>query len=271
MVRFPNAKINLGLRVLGKRSDGFHDIETILYPVEIYDALELIRAPGHPYTFSASGLNIPGSAESNLCTKAFALMQKEYAIPNVSIHLHKSIPMGAGLGGGSSDAAYVLLMINEMFELNLDMAVLQDLASRLGSDCPFFINDQAAIARGRGEILSALPLSLDAYHLLIVKPDIHTNTAEAYSNIQTTNHDTALDEQIQKPIVEWRDRIINDFETYAFIKYPELDKLKSLIYQHGALYASLTGSGSALYGIFDHAPALQGFDVNYFTWIGKLK
>jgi len=271
MVRFPNAKINLGLRVLRKRDDGFHDIETILYPVEIYDALELIRAPGRPFTFSASGKNIPGSAESNLCAMAFALMKEEYSIPNVSIHLHKCIPMGAGLGGGSSDAAYVLMMINEMFELNLDMAVLQDLASRLGSDCPFFIHGQAAIAHGRGEIISALPLSLDTYHLLIIKPDIHINTAEAYSNIQAASHDMALIELAQKPIAEWRDQIFNDFESYAFIKHPVLDEIKSLMYQQGALYASLTGSGSALYGIFDHAPALQGIGDNYFTWRGKLR
>lgn len=271
MVRFPNAKINLGLRVLRKRNDGYHDIETILYPVEIYDALELIRTPDRPFTFSASGLDIPGSADSNLCTRAFALMQAEYSIPNVSIHLHKCIPMGAGLGGGSSDAAYVLMMIDEMFGLNLDVAVLQDLASRLGSDCPFFIHGQAAIAHGRGEILKALDLSLEDFYFLIVKPDNHINTAEAYSNIHAASHDIPLDELTQKPITEWHKWIFNDFESYVFMKYPGLDEIKSRMYQQGALYASLTGSGSALYGIFDHAPAIEGLDDNYYTWSGSFR
>jgi len=270
MVRFPNAKINLGLKVPGKRDDGFHEIETIMYPVGLNDAVEIVKSQDNPFNLTTSGLAMPGPVQSNLCAKAFALMQQEYDIPNIEIHLHKFIPMGAGLGGGSSDAAFVLRMINEMFELNLDYQTLQDLAAGLGSDCPFFIENKPAVARGRGELLETIQLSLSDFHLLVIKPPVHIQTREAYANIQTASHQGSILDIIKQPIDEWREVLDNDFESYAFKKHPELASIKSKLYEQGAKYASMSGSGSALYGLFSKDPSIDNFDNQYFMWKGKL-
>ena len=270
MVQFPNAKINLGLRVLGKRKDGFHEIESILYPIGLSDAVECIRSENEVFEFGSTGLEIPGDREGNLCIKAYELMKERYGIPTIQMHLHKCIPMGAGLGGGSSDAAFVLKMINKMFSLSLEFASLEKISAELGSDCPFFIQNRPAIARGRGEILDPVDLSLAGMHLVLVKPQVHIDTGKAYSNIQIKETGIPLEKVVKRPAEEWRESLNNDFEDYAFREFTQLSEIKTQLYNAGAIYASMTGSGSAIYGLFsDRIPELD-IDGSYFKWKGIL-
>lgn len=271
MLRFPYSKINLGLRVLRKRSDAFHDIETIMYPIGLSDALEIIKSPDDIFRWQTSGIDIPGEDAHNLCVKAFKLIQDSYHIPDVKMHLHKNIPMGAGLGGGSSDAAFTLRMLNEYFGLGIESGKLKLLAAKLGSDCPFFIDNLVSLASGRGESLEPISLSLKDYFLLIVKPDIHITTAEAYANLNIKEHKQGLLDIIRQPISTWKESLYNDFESYVFNKHPEVAKLKSLLYEQGAIYASLTGSGSAIYGIFAEDPSIEQESAPHFTWKEQLK
>lgn len=265
MVAFPVAKINLGLNILRKRSDEYHDIDTCFYPLPNCDILEIL--PGPETTFTTSGLPVPGKAEDNLCLKAWRLLHKTHHIPTVQIHLHKVIPMGAGLGGGSSDAATALIMLNKLFNLNLPASLLSDYALQLGSDCPFFLHSKPLLASGRGEILEPANISLKGYHLVLICPQVHVSTAEAYAGITPSVPDRSVRSVLDMPIIHWRDQLHNDFETTVFKKYPELAQIKQSLYAAGAVYASMSGSGSAMFGIFDESPIIKSVPI---TWQGTL-
>lgn len=251
MISFPPCKINLGLKVIAKRPDGYHSIETCFYPVPWTDVLEIIPSEGQT-TFTSSGISIPGSAHENLCLKAYHLLREKFELPPVKIHLHKVVPIGAGLGGGSSDAAHTLQLLNSVFNLQLSTDQLSAYALQLGSDCPFFIHNQPMLGSGRGEELSLVQKVLSGKFIVIVKPDLHISTAEAYSNVKPRIPEKAIRDIIEKsPMHTWREELKNDFEDSIFQKYPTLNEIKKTFYQHGALYASMSGSGSAVFGIFE--------------------
>jgi 4-diphosphocytidyl-2-C-methyl-D-erythritol kinase len=254
MICFPSCKINLGLRITQKRADGFHALETVFFPISIKDALEIIIEPdinAAPITFTSSGLTINGEPSDNLCFKAYGLLKKDYpTIPNIKMHLHKQIPMGAGLGGGSSDGAFTLVALNQLFNLQIQGDKLMQYALTLGSDCPFFILNSAAYATGRGEILKPISVNLDGYTIVIVNPGIAISTKLAFSLITPKIPDTNLAAIIQQPVSTWKDVLINDFEAPIFNSFPELANIKETLYQKGAVYASMTGTGSTVYGIF---------------------
>lgn len=273
MVVFPNAKINLGLNVLSKREDGYHEIATPMVPVDFCDILEVME--GKKFSFECSGVETGEGDADNLCVKAFRLLQKDFDLPEVQMYLHKQIPVGAGLGGGSSDAAFVLKAVNEIFQLFLDESILEDYASRLGSDCPFFIQNKPAIATGRGEQLEPVPLSFSGKKVLLVYPDIAVGTAEAYQGIQPAEPELPVMQIIRSfPLEQWHQYLRNDFEHTIFSKYPEIQAIKDRLYENGALYAGMSGSGSAVYGIFnestlpDHVDSL--FPKEYMVWKGEI-
>ena len=249
MVVFPNAKINIGLNVTEKREDGFHNIESVFYPVtDLYDVLEIIES--EELLFDSTGIGIPGELKSNLCLKAYSLIKSDFDIPFVKIHLHKVIPIGAGLGGGSSDAAFMLKALNELFVLGLTNSQLINYAQQLGSDCAFFIENKAAYAFNKGDELEGIALDLSNYDIKIEYPNIHIGTAEAYAGIILKQNEHNLKGLIQEPIVNWKNSIKNDFEDSIFPNHPSVKELKDEMYNRGALYASMTGSGSAVFGIF---------------------
>jgi len=249
VISFPNAKINLGLNVVAKRPDGFHDIETIFYPVELYDALEIIESD--EIRLHISGTELEGEVNDNLVMKAFYDLCSKNSIPAYEIYLHKNIPSGAGLGGGSSDAAFMLRMLNEKCDLELDEERLVRDASTLGSDCAFFIKNSPQFATGRGEVLEDIDLDLSSYKIEIVSADIRVNTGWAYGEIEPVQPDRSLRELIQLPIVEWRSLIKNDFEEPVFKAHPQIGEIKQRMYDEGALFSLMTGSGSAVFGIFE--------------------
>ena len=269
MVVFPNCKINLGLHILQKRSDGFHDLETVFYPIALQDALEIIQHP-HPSTdieFSASGLKVDGNFSDNICVKAYHLLKKDFPeLPAIKMHLHKTIPMGAGLGGGSANGAFTLTLLNKKFNLGLSEQTLIKHALELGSDCPFFIKNTPCYATGRGEFLESLAVDLSAYRLVIINPQIHINTGWAFSQIIPSSDKSSLKEIIAQPIEQWKDCLKNDFENPVCKKYPAINECKTALYNAGALYTSMTGSGSTVYGIFQkQAEPLLRFPPNYFV------
>jgi 4-diphosphocytidyl-2-C-methyl-D-erythritol kinase len=272
MLVFPNCKINLGLRILKKRDDGFHNLDTIFYPIPLRDALEMIQSNTNKgVQLNTSGLPVGGNTNDNLCIKAYALLQKDFPqLPSVQMHLHKAIPMGAGLGGGSSDGAFTLQLLNNKFQLGLTQEQLIGYALQLGSDCPFFILNQPCHATGRGEILKPLELNLSGYYLCIVNPGIHINTGWAFAELAKTgchyNYETT-EIAIQQRIHAWQQTIINDFEAAVFPYYPEIEQLKNMLYNSGAIYASMSGSGSTVYGIFTNRVEIN-FPENYFyRWL----
>lgn len=254
MICFPTCKINLGLRITQKRADGFHALETVFFPISIKDALEIIIEPdtsAAPITFTSSGLAINGDPSDNLCFKAYGLLKKDYpTIPNIKMHLHKTIPMGAGLGGGSADGAFTLVALNQLFNLQIPEQALLDYALQLGSDCPFFIINTPAFATGRGEILKPINVNLDGYSIVIVNPGIAISTKLAFSLITPKVPDTNMEAIICEPVTSWKEKLINDFEQPIFNSFPELANIKETLYQKGAVYASMTGTGSTVYGIF---------------------
>jgi 4-diphosphocytidyl-2-C-methyl-D-erythritol kinase len=252
MIVFPHAKINLGLSIVSKRSDGYHNLESVFYPIPIRDALEIV--PSEKNIFIQTGINIPGKESDNLVLTAYNLLEKYY--PNLEplkIHLHKAIPPGAGLGGGSSDAAKILQLINRFFDLDISPGKLSGFASDLGSDCPFFIQSEACFATGKGEILEPLSLNLSEYSILLVHPEIRINTAWAFSKIHPSLPKYSLKEMISNPVKDWVHTISNDFELPVFDAYPQLQLIKHQLYNSGALYASMTGSGSTIYAFFNKA------------------
>ncbi len=257
MITFPKAKINLGLRVTAKRPDGYHDIETIFYPAGLSDALEFVVLPGRTEDeIAVTGLEIRTRHENNLVIKAIRRLREGHTFPVLKIHLHKAIPSGAGLGGGSSDAACMLKAINKCLHLNMSLQELKGIALDIGSDCPFFIDCVPSVATGRGEILKPVRSVLEGYHLILVKPRISISTKEAYFNTHASAPAGILEELIILPIKKWKKLIVNDFEDYAFRLYPEIGDLKNSLYRSGALYSSMSGSGSAVYGIFDSKPEI---------------
>ena len=252
MLSYPNAKINIGLYITEKREDGFHNLETIFYPTTFSDILEIHKSTENNgnYKFVNYGTLINCTDESNLIVKAYKLLCDKYNLPAINIYLQKIIPMGAGLGGGSADAAYMINCLNKYFKLNISKDVLQKYAENLGSDCPFFIENTPCFASGKGEILESINLSLQDYKLIIVKPACKISTADAYANIKPQKAKFDLRKLPKLPIKEWKNNISNDFEANIFKIYPEILNIKQCLYKAGAIYASMSGSGSAVYGIF---------------------
>lgn len=272
MTTYPNAKINLGLNVVERRSDGYHNIETIFYPIGIQDILNIEPSDTcTDYSFSSSGMAVTGDPEDNLVVRAYHLLRSNYQFPSIDISLHKQIPFGAGLGGGSSDAAFMLKMLNELFQLKITTKKLELLAAKLGADCPFFIRNKPVFATGIGNIFTPVNLSLKGYWLLLVKPDIHVSTAEAYAGITPAPSEIQLTELILQPVTEWKKFIKNDFEKTVFAKQPEIGRLKEQIYDLGAMYASMSGSGSSVYGIFGRKPDFGKMFEGDFVACGEME
>ena len=247
MIVYPNAKINIGLNVLEKQVDGYHKISSVFYPVnELFDILEIF--PSKDFSFSSSGIEIPGN--DNLCIKAFDLLHSDFKIGNVTMHLHKLIPIGAGLGGGSSDGAFVLKALNEIFKLELSSVELEKYALQLGADCPFFIENLPKYVTGVGENMMSIDFDLSSYKLKFIFPKIHISTIDAYKFVIPNQPKKGLLDLVNQPIENWKRNVKNDFEVAAFLKYPQLNKIKKKLYADKAIYASMTGSGSVIYGIF---------------------
>jgi len=254
MINFPNAKINIGLNITARRPDGYHNLETVFYPIKLNDVLEVIIAD--ELSFTSSGLGIPGKVEDNLCVKAYHLMKQDHDMPPVKIHLHKHIPIGAGLGGGSADAGFFIKLLNQVFNLNLTADAMMTYARQLGADCAFFIESKPTFAFGKGDEFEPVVLDLSAYHLALVMPPTHVSTAEAYRGVKPTPAKASLKDLIKLPIAEWRNHIKNDFEEHIFKAHPEIRGVKAALYQAGALYACMSGSGASVFGIFDSKPEL---------------
>jgi 4-diphosphocytidyl-2-C-methyl-D-erythritol kinase len=268
MINFPNCKINLGLSITGKFPDGYHRIETLIVPLPLSDILETVPAADSKGSFSTTGLSIAGNAYDNLCYKAWKMLDDEFHIGQVEIHLHKIVPAGAGLGGGSSDAAFMLKMLNSIYNLGLDEKTLAGYAARLGMDCPFFVANKPAMATGRGEILDKFDLNLSGIHVAIVKPQIHISTAEAYAGIVPNEKQTPLAEILAKPISDWKNLLINDFEASVFRRYPQISEIKEQLYNAGAVYAAMSGSGSAVFGLFGKPAEITNLFPDFFVWEG---
>ena len=264
MICFPNAKINLGLRIVNRRSDGFHNIETLMYPIGLCDALEIV--PADEFGFSLTGLAIEGDQDNNLCVKAYELMQKRYDLDPVHIHLHKVIPTGAGLGGGSANAVHTLKLLRRVFKLKFCGSEFNEMAKMLGSDCNFFVNNEPALCTGRGEIVNPVDFSLKGWHLLLVKPPFDIATSEAYT--QTTPSEKALWTARDLPDEpdRWKDWMINDFESGLMEKYPVLAEIREKLYSLGATHVSLSGSGSAMFGLFKEKPETTDEFEGMFVW-----
>lgn len=249
MIHFPNCKINLGLSILAKRADGYHELETVFYPIPLNDALEIL--PAASLSLTQTGIEVPGDPTQNLCLKAFHLLKKDFPqLPLVHMHLHKNIPMGAGLGGGSSDGTAALMLLNKQFSLELNEQQLIDYASQLGSDCPFFVYNKACHATGRGEKLTPIDLNLADYQFVLVHPGKHISTAWAFQQLTPHSKTASIRSIIELPIAEWKNHLVNDFEIPVFKAEPALSNVKTQLYDMGALYASMSGSGSSLFGIF---------------------
>jgi len=270
MIDFPYAKINIGLSVNKKRKDGFHEIETILMPVDLCDALEIVENSTEAFKYTTSGIKIDSEIKGHLCYKAWGKIKSHFSINGVQLHLHKNIPIGAGLGGGSSDAAFTLKMLNQFFELKIPKNELKAIVAEIGNDCPFFIDGKASYAFDKGQLLEQIDLDLKAYQILIVYPHISISTKWAYESITPRKKALPLTELIRKPIEAWRDLIKNDFEQVVFQKYPEIEIIKSKLYEKGAVYASLSGSGSAVYGLFKKIPVIKNSFKDYFIWHGRI-
>lgn len=276
MITFPNVKINLGLSITEKRPDGYHNLETVFYPVALEDALEIrtssATAPDRKFILHQHGLEIAGKPEDNLVAKAYQLLDEEFNLPPIDIHLFKHIPSGAGLGGGSSDAAFMLKLLNEHFHLNLPDNQLEEYAATLGADCAFFIRNKPTFAEGIGNIFSPIELSLSGYGIMIVKPDIFVSTREAFSNIHPKRPEHPIKEVIQRPVSEWKETLINDFEASVFPLHPAIEAIKQELYNQGAAYASMSGSGSSVFGLFAPEASLPeiNWGANVFCFKGRL-
>lgn len=317
MIIFSGCKINLGLRVTRRRADGFHDIETLFYPVRsLCDIVEVLpygdafecepmvtpnlsaargdrpigddnymadseaacisfaSAPGtvlhSGVAFSQGGLVVDCPAEKNLCVRACRLMQERYGVGPVQIHLHKRIPFGAGLGGGSADAAAVLRGINEVFNLGVGVDELAQLAAELGSDMPFFIHDTPMVGRGRGEVLTPYAVDLSGLYLVMVKPDVGVSTAEAYSLIAPRVPECTIEEVASLPREQWRESMVNDFEAPIFARVPILASIKEELYRLGATYAAMSGSGSTIFGLFETEPTITSMLKDHFVHCARI-
>lgn len=255
MIIFPNAKINIGLNVIERRDDGYHNIETVFYPINLKDALEVVVSD--ELKFTSSGLEIPGREEDNLCVKGYHMLKQDHDLPPVHIHLHKNIPIGAGLGGGSADAAFFIKLMNEQFKLGLSVDAMIAYARHLGADCAFFIENKPVFAFEKGDEFESIRLDLSAYKIILVMPDVHVSTGEAYGGVKPAPVKDSLLELITEPITEWRKNIKNDFEQSVFKNHVEIRGVKAALYHAGAIYASMSGSGASVFGIFDHEPDVK--------------
>lgn len=273
MVVFPNAKINIGLFVTGKRPDGYHNLESIFYPIALKDMVEIIPNPDTPatnLTVTYSGIPVPGDPTDNLCSKAINLIRQDFPeLPPLCLHLHKHIPMGAGMGGGSADAAFCLQLVNHRFDLNLSADDLLAYALQIGSDCGFFLYNQPCFVTGRGEKLLPIPLDLSGYRLLIVHPGIHIPTGWAFAQLKPRPAPFPIQQKISIPVSEWKHWMLNDFEIPVFQAYPEIAGIKEKLYQLGAHFASMSGSGSTVYGLFPATdlPATDFPDHYFCKWV----
>lgn len=270
MLDFPNCKINLGLSITGRLADGYHSIETMMYPLPLGDMLEIIPSQSGENHFATSGVVIDGDITDNLCHKAWKLLDDIYHIGAVNLHLHKIVPSGAGLGGGSADASFTLKMLNAIFNLGLDEMALSGLAARLGMDCPFFISGKPALATGRGNILEHMDFSLHGFYIALVKPEIHISTAMAYAGVIPSKKKVPIREIIKEPVGNWKSLLINDFEFSVFKRYPQIGEIKEILYEEGALYAAMSGSGSAVFGLFRAPVAIRNSFPGCFIWEGVL-
>ena len=252
MITYPNAKINLGLNIVEKRPDGYHNLETVFYPINLQDALEVNLMEGEEeFSLKVSGVPLEGEPENNLVVKAYRLLKKDYPdMPAIDIHMYKHIPTGAGLGGGSADAAFMIKLLNEKFKLNLSIEKMEEYAAILGADCAFFIQNNPVFASGIGNIFEPIQLSLKGYYLVLVKPDIFVSTKDAFAHITPMQPAQSLKEIIRMPVETWRATMKNDFEESVFQKFPEIAAIKDKLYDLGAIYASMSGSGSSVFGIF---------------------
>lgn len=268
MIIFTKAKINIGLRVIEKRADGYHNLETVFYPVEWHDSVEVVKSDS--LSFANTGIEVGGDWQSNLCVKAYQLLRNDFDLPPVSIHLHKNVPFGAGLGAGSANAAGVLSLLNTYFSLSLTSEQLVEYAAKLGSDCAFFIHNEPMFATGRGEILSPIKLELEGYNLLLVKPELGVSTAQAYAGIKPQKPLVSLHNVLSQPIDTWKSSVVNDFETVVFGIHPQIGKIKEQLYELGASYAAMSGSGSSVYGIFKHDIPTTSMFAMHTVWHGKM-
>lgn len=266
MITFPSAKINIGLNIISKRSDGYHNLETIFYPIQIKDALEVIEAS--EMSFETSGIEIPGDAGNNLCLKAYELLRKDFDVPNINIHLHKHIPIGAGLGGGSADAAFFIKLIDSKFNLGLSVAQMQDYCRLLGVDCAFFIENKPVFAFDKGDVFEPITLDLSAYYLALVMPPVHVSTADAYNGVKPNNAQQSLKELIKLPIEQWQGKITNGFEEHILKKNTQIQKVKDSLLEAGALFALMSGSGASVYGIFKEPVDLSYLEKNNLVFSG---
>lgn len=272
MITFPKAKINFGLRITEKRPDGYHDIKTIFYPVNLADALEFVMLKGEAEVdeLVVTGLKIVPRTENNIIIKALRRLRKDFSIPYLKIHLHKAIPSGAGLGGGSSDAASAIKAINKYFGLAMNDQEMRNLALDLGSDCPFFIDPVPSFATGRGEIFQPANPFLDGFFIAILNPGVSISTKEAYMNCHPAKPEVPLEKLIRLPAHDWKKNIKNDFEEYAFKIYPVINDMKKALYRSGAIYCSLSGSGSSVFGIYEQKPKIPAKLREYVIFEGVL-
>lgn len=250
MVVYPNAKINLGLNVVQKRADGFHELETVFYPIPLCDILEVVPNDLNELKFSSSGIAIPKGGGKNLVEKAYDLLKKDFDIPFVAIHLHKVIPIGAGLGGGSADASFMLKALNELFELQLSEVQLENYAIQLGSDCPFFIKNKPVYATGKGEEFHEFDFSMKGKKMVLIYPNVHVSTVDAYSGIVPLKSEKDIRSVLNSGIINWKNDLKNDFERSVFLKHPLLKEYKDDLYKNGAEYACMSGSGSSIFAVF---------------------
>lgn len=260
------------MNVVQKRPDGFHDIESVFYPIPWCDILEIVpeRSGRGKVTFTSSGIDIRSNGKPNLCERVYQLMHDEYDLPSVKIHLHKFIPIGAGLGGGSADAAFAAVMLNDMFQLGLSTEHLEAIVAKVGSDCPFFIQNKPAYVTGRGELLESYDIDLSGYWIVLVNPNIHIGTKEAYAGITPSKPKSSLKELLSEEVSDWKTGVKNDFEASIFPNHPEIEKLKAQLYDLGADYASMTGSGSTVFGLFENEPQQLVFPEGYFVKVAWL-
>jgi 4-diphosphocytidyl-2-C-methyl-D-erythritol kinase len=260
MLAIANAKINLGLYVTEKRTDGYHNLETVFYPIKLSDVVEITDAA--ELSCEVNGIDIPGDNTDNICMKAYQLLQKDYNLPPQKISILKNIPVGAGLGGGSSDAAFLIKLLNSKFELKLTQMMMQNYARQLGADCPFFIENKPVFAFGIGDEFESLEIDLSTYFMVLVKPSVHVSTADAYSGIVPSSANIVLKDLIHLPVEDWKGQLKNDFESSVFGKYPEIEAIKGLLYQAGAIFALMSGSGSSVFAIFKQKISLPNLEVN---------
>lgn len=268
MIVYAPAKINIGLKVLDKRKDGYHNLDSLFYPIPLFDIIEVIKSIN--FEIENTGIPVDGSIEDNLIFKAWDLMRIKHHISGIHVHLHKRIPMGAGLGGGSSDASSVLKCINELFELNIKASTLEDYALELGADCPFFIKGNPSRVQGIGDKLQSVSLDLSGLFIALIKPDIHISTGQAYTGVKLEGEDAKLNMGVITNIMDWNSEFANSFEYHLFDLFPVLDEIKNQLVDEGAFYASMSGSGATIYGLFKKKPRIHKAWTSHFVWIKQL-